>query len=224
MKPKAPLKKKIARDWLIFFLIFIATIIVLWIFPQKKQTVIHISWRYFLEMIIIFPAIMVIIGLFTTWIPKEMIKKYLGKASGIKGFGLSLFLGALPTGPLYIAFPLPTGPLYIAFPIAAVLRQKGARIANIVIFLSAWACIKIPQEMVELQFLGLKFTSSRLILTIILITIMALFIELIIEWIEKRKSDLQAYYGLQAYSDHNPDNHHGFVYRINNRVDRKKKK
>jgi len=181
MKPKAPLKKKIARDWLIFFLIFIATIIVLWIFPQKKQTVIHISWRYFLEMIIIFPAIMVIIGLFTTWIPKEMIKKYLGKASGIKGFGLSLFLGALPTGPLYIAFP-----------IAAVLRQKGARIANIVIFLSAWACIKIPQEMVELQFLGLKFTSSRLILTIILITIMALFIELIIEWIEKRKSDLQA--------------------------------
>jgi len=181
MTPFPRPKKKIGRDWLIFFLIFIATIIVLWIFPQKKQTVIHISWRYFLEMIIILPAIMVIIGLFTTWIPKEMIKKYLGKASGIKGFGLSLLLGALPTGPLYIAFP-----------IAVALRQKGARIANIVIFLSAWACIKIPQEMVELQFLGLKFMGSRLILTIILITIMALFIELIIERVEKRKNDLPA--------------------------------
>ncbi|MFQ5722178.1 MAG: permease [Candidatus Aminicenantales bacterium] len=181
MKSKTQPKKPIARDWLAAGLIFLAIIIVLCVFPQKKQTVIHISWRYLLEMIIIFPAIMVIIGLFTAWIPKEMIKKYLGKASGIKGNGLSLFLGTLPTGPLYIAFP-----------IAAALRQQGARIANIVIFFSAWACIKIPQEMVELQFLGLKFMASRLILTIILITIMALFIELIIEWIERRKNNLLA--------------------------------
>ncbi len=46
--------------------------------------------------------------------------------------------------------------------------------------------------MVELQFLGLKFMSSSLILTIILISVMALFIELIIERIEKRKNDLPA--------------------------------
>lgn len=181
MKPNTQQKNKTARDWIVVGFVFMVMIIVLWVFPQKKQTVIHVSWRYFLEMIIIFPGIMVIIGLFTVWIPKEMIKKYLGKASGIKGIGLSLFLGALPTGPLYIAFP-----------IAAALRQKGARIANIIVFLSAWACIKIPQEMVELQFLGLKFMSSRLILTIILISIMALSIELIIERGEKRKQNWPA--------------------------------
>jgi len=65
---------------------------------------------------------------------------------------------------------------------AAALIKKGARISNIIIFLSAWACIKIPQEMVELQFLGLKFMAARLILTIIFVVIMGLSIERLIEW------------------------------------------
>ncbi len=35
---------------------------------------------------------------------------------------------------------------------------------------------KIPQEMVELQFLGLNFMVTRLILTIILVSVMGFFI------------------------------------------------
>ena len=97
--------------------------------------------------------------------------KYIGEASGMKGILLSLTLGALPTGPLYIAFPM-----------AAALIRKGAKISNIVIFLSAWACIKIPQEIVELQFLGLHFMLSRLILTIAFVIIMGLLIEMIMKW------------------------------------------
>ncbi|GAI58956.1 unnamed protein product, partial [marine sediment metagenome] len=84
---------------------------------------------------------------------------------------------------------LPTGPLYVAFPVAAVLIKKGAKISNIIIFLSAWACIKIPQEMVELKFLGLKFMAARLILTIIFVVIMGLSIEKIIEWTDKTKME-----------------------------------
>ena len=44
------------------------------------------------------------------------------------------------------------------------------------------ACIKIPQEMVELQFLGVQFMLLRLSLTVILVIIMAVLIEKIIEW------------------------------------------
>jgi len=61
------------------------------------------------------------------------------------------------------------------------LKNKGASITNIIIFLSAWACIKIPQELVEIQFLGLKFMMARLVLTIIFVTIMGKIIENIIE-------------------------------------------
>ena len=126
-------------------------------------------------MIWILPAVMVLMGLFAVWVSKETIVKYLGKTSGIRGIFLAIFLGALPTGPLYVAFP-----------IAAGLIKKGARISNILIFLSAWACIKIPQEMVELQFLGAKFMALRLVLTIVFVIIMGVFIEQVIEWSDKK--------------------------------------
>lgn len=137
--------------------------------PDKTESVISVSWEYFLEMIIILPAVMIVMGLFSVWISDDIIMKYLGESSGFKGILLSLFLGTLPIGPLYVAFP-----------IAAFLIKKGARVSNIIIFLSAWACIKLPQELVELEFLGFNFMIVRLLLTIIFVIIMGLAIEFII--------------------------------------------
>ena len=84
----------------------------------------------------------------------------------MKSFFLSIVLGMLPTGPAYLAFP-----------IAAALLKRGARIANIVIFLSAWSCIKLPQELMELQFLGFNFMMARLLLTVALVIPFGLAIE-----------------------------------------------
>ena len=145
------------------------TIILLFLFPDKREAVIGSSWKYFVEMILILPAVMVLMGLFNAFISREMVIKYLGKSAGIKSLFLSILVGALPTGPLYIAFPL-----------ASALLKKGAKISSIIVFLSAWACIKIPQEMVELQFLGLKFMVVRLILTIIFVMLMGISIEKLI--------------------------------------------
>lgn len=161
-------------DLIVLGIILIVALILLFIFPEKRESVLSTSWDFFIEMILILPAVMVILGLFAIWVPKNIVVKYLGKASGVKGILLAIFMGALPTGPLYIAFPM-----------AAVLLKKGAKISNIVVFLSAWACIKIPQELVELQFLGMKFMILRLILTIILVVAMGLFIE----WIMEKKEN-----------------------------------
>ena len=117
----------------------------------------------------ILPAIMIIIGLFSVWVPKEMVVKYMGKASGVKGIMLSFALGMLPTGPLYIAFPM-----------ASALFKKGAKISNVIIFISAWACIKLPQELVEIQFLGIRFAMLRLGLTIFFVVLMGFIIEKLI--------------------------------------------
>jgi len=168
-------KKVILRDWGLVSITLIIMITLLSVFPEKQEVVITTSWKFFIEMIWILPAVMVLMGLFAVWVSKETIVKYLGKTSGIKGIFLAIFLGALPTGPLYVAFP-----------IAAGLIKKGARISNILIFLSAWACIKIPQEMVELQFLGAKFMALRLVLTIVFVIIMGVFIEKLIEWSDKK--------------------------------------
>ena len=169
-------KKGMMRDLILLVILLIIAVILLSIFPDRKEAVTNASWNFFVEMILILPAVMVILGLFAVFVSKETVVKHLGKTSGIKGIFLSIIIGALPTGPLYVAFPM-----------AATLIKKGARISNIIVFLSSWACIKIPQEMVELQFLGIKFMLLRLFLTIMLVIIMGLSIEKIIEWSENGK-------------------------------------
>lgn len=173
---KKKARREIIRGYVIFAAALIAAAIILWIFPNKVTVATTTTWNYFLEMIMILPAVMVIMGLFSGFVSKELVIKYLGKASGIKGILLAVFFGTLPTGPLYVAFPM-----------AMALRSKGASISNTVIFLSAWACIKIPQELVELQFLGIKFMAARVVLTIIFVALMGLFIERLMEWTDNRR-------------------------------------
>ncbi len=171
--------KTFVRDSIILLFSILAAVVLLSIFPDKQSKFFEVSWDFFIEMVAILPAVMILMGLFAVFVPKDKIVKHLGKTSGIKGVSLALFFGALPTGPLYVAFPM-----------AAALIQKGARISNIIIFLSAWACIKIPQEMMELQFLGFKFMALRLVLTIFFVISMGKIIEVLIEWSEnKSKSD-----------------------------------
>jgi len=173
---KKKMRQDIIRGYALFIIALAVAVTLLLIFPERKEAATSTTWSYFLEMIMILPAVMVIMGLFSTFVSKELVVKHLGKTSGIKGILLAIFFGTLPTGPLYIAFPL-----------AVALRNKGASISNIVIFLSAWACIKIPQELVELQFLGVKFMIARLILTIMFIAIMGILIEEVIEWTDNRR-------------------------------------
>jgi uncharacterized membrane protein YraQ (UPF0718 family) len=174
LKPEAGEKKeskrKIMRDWIFVGLGVVTMAILLVIFPDNVGPVLSTSREYLMEMIWILPAVMVLMGLFKVWISREMVVKYLGKTSGLKGILIAVVLGATPTGPLYVAFPL-----------AAAMLKKGARVMNVIVFLSAWACIKIPQEMVELQFLGLNFMVTRLILTIIFVSVIGFFIEQIVE-------------------------------------------
>jgi len=140
------------------------------LFPEQIVSAIDISQRYGIEMITIFPAVLILMGLADVWVPKSLINKYLGKNSGFKGILLSIFLGTLPTGPLYIAFP-----------IAAELLRKKARISNVLIFLGVWASLKIPQISVEIKFLGVKFAAIRFIFTLISIIIIGYLIEMIVE-------------------------------------------
>jgi uncharacterized membrane protein YraQ (UPF0718 family) len=145
-------------------------------FPEQIISAIDISQRYGIEMITIFPAVLILMGLADVWVPKSLINKYLGKNSGLKGIFISIFLGTLPTGPLYIAFP-----------IAAELLRKKARISNVMIFLGVWASLKIPQISVEIKFLGIKFAIIRFIFTLISIILIGYLIELLVE-----KSEVKA--------------------------------
>ncbi len=144
----------------------LAAVVLSMMFPPKRGKFVKSSAMFFKEMITVLPSVLVLMGLFTVWVKRETVVRFLGQGSGISGILIGIFLGTLPTGPLYIAFPL-----------ASMLLRKGARIATVMAFLSAWACIKIPQELMEIQFLGIRFTLLRLTATIVLLIPMVLFAE-----------------------------------------------
>ena len=160
------MREKKIPDLVLLGIISGLAIILLLTFPEKQERVITASWEFFIEMMLILPAVMILMGLFSVFVPKELVVKYLGKESGVKGVFIAILMGSLPTGPLYIAFP-----------IASALLKKGARVLNVIAFLSAWSCIKLPQEMVELEFLGLNFMLARLALTVIFVIFMGLALE-----------------------------------------------
>ncbi len=118
--------------------------------PSARQWAVGLG-----EVLAIVPSVLILLALFDVWVPKELIERGLGPASGAKGVLLALLLG---TGA--------AGPIYAAFPIALSLRAKGARTANLVIFLGAWATIKLPMLMMESAFLGTRFSMLRLALTL----------------------------------------------------------
>ncbi|MGH4052195.1 MAG: permease [Clostridium sp.] len=109
----------------------------------------------FKEMALVIPPVFVLLGLLDIWVPREMMIKYMGEGSGLKGIILSIIIGSAAAGPLYGAFP-----------VAAVFMKKGVKFTNILIFIGAWSTTKIPMLLFEISALGSKFAITRLLIDI----------------------------------------------------------
>jgi len=113
------------------------------------------SAGFMLEVLSIVPPVMVLMGLLDVWVPRRLVESHLGPDSGMLGAAVAILLGTAAAGPLYAAFP-----------VAVSLQKKGARVANIVIFLGTWGSIKIPMILMESSFIGLRFALLRLAFTV----------------------------------------------------------
>jgi len=111
--------------------------------------------RYLVEMLSILPPILVLLGLFESWVPKTWVEKAMGPGSGTRGAVVSVLVGTAAMGPLYVAFP-----------VGLALLKKGASLFNVCVFLCVWASIKIPMILFEVKFLGVEFSLLRLVLTV----------------------------------------------------------
>lgn len=138
------------------FIVASIIILVTYIFSKEMGLkAIDTVWMSFKEMIIILPPIFVLMGLLDEWVPKDVMSKYMGEGSGLKGVLISIFIGSAAAGPLYGAFP-----------VAAVFLKKGVKLTNIFIFIGAWSTTKIPMFLFELSSMGSKFAITRLIISI----------------------------------------------------------
>jgi len=94
---------------------------------------------------------LIVAGMVQALLPQELISKWIGAESGIRGIFIGTVAGALAPG----------GP-YVSLPVAAGLLRTGAGVGTMVAFLtgwSLWAVIRLPMEV---GILGWKFTLIRL--------------------------------------------------------------
>lgn len=95
-------------------------------------------------------------GMIQTLIPSEIISKWVGQESGLRGIFIGTIAGAITPG----------GP-YVSLPIAAGFIHTGANIGTIIAFLTAWSLWAITRIPMEVGILGWRITLIRITSTFI---------------------------------------------------------
>ena len=98
----------------------------------------------------------IIAGMIQVLVPTEMISKWVGSESGIRGIFIGTVVGAI----------MPGGP-FVSLPIAAGLLRVGASTGTMVAFMTAWALWAFSRLPLEIGILGWQFTLVRLACTFI---------------------------------------------------------
>jgi len=123
-----------------------------------------------MSMIGIVPAAFVLISLFEVWVKRETVEKHMGEKSIIRGFLWAIVLASTIIGGLYVSFP-----------IAGVLYKKGAKASVVFTFLFASTICRIPMTVFEANFLGIKFTMIRFLISLPLVIVSSIILGRIAE-------------------------------------------
>jgi len=98
----------------------------------------------------------IVAGMIQTLLPQEIISKWVGAESGLRGILLGTVAGALTPG----------GP-YVSLPVVAGLLKTGASVGTMVAFITAWSLWAVARLPMEVGILGWRFTLIRLASTFI---------------------------------------------------------
>lgn len=115
-----------------------------------------IGYKLLLQVIPLLIFAFIIAGLVQTMLPKELLSKWVGAESGLKGIIIGSLAGGITPG----------GP-FVCMPIAAGFLQAGASMGTTVAFLTSWSLWSITRLPMEVGIMGWKFTVIRLVSTLI---------------------------------------------------------
>jgi uncharacterized membrane protein YraQ (UPF0718 family) len=96
----------------------------------------------------------IIAGMVQVLLPREIVSRWVGMESGMRGIVIGTVAGGITPG----------GP-YVSLPIVAGLLQSGASIGTMVAFVTGWSLWAFSRLPLELGVLGWKFTLIRLACT-----------------------------------------------------------
>lgn len=93
----------------------------------------------------------IVAGMIQALVPKELLSKWIGEKSGMRGIWIGTVAGGFSPG----------GP-YVSLPIVAALMHSGASVGTLVAFLTGWSLWAIARLPMEVGILGWRFTLIRL--------------------------------------------------------------
>ncbi|MDY6790727.1 MAG: permease [Thermodesulfobacteriota bacterium] len=123
--------------------------------PEKAIAAFNSSGKIFLNIMIPFGFVFILLVVFNLFLKPAYIVKFFGKKSGIKGIMLSAAAGIISMGPVYAWYPL-----------LRDLRKKGATNSLTAIFINARA-IKPFLLPVMISYFGIGYV---IVLTLVTVT------------------------------------------------------
>ncbi len=112
----------------------------------------------------------ILAGMLQVMIPEELIAKWIGEESGLKGIVIGAIAGGF----------LPGGP-YVTLPVVAGLAKVGASIPVLVAVITGWSLIGVSRLPMELGILGPKLTLIRLASVIIFAPLAGIVAQVIVK-------------------------------------------
>ena len=96
-------------------------------------------------------AAMLIAGFIQVMLPRDLVAKWVGEESGLKGILIACIAGAI----------MPGGPM-TAFPLVVALYASGADRGALVAYVTAWSLLGVQRILTwELPLMGSEFVSVR---------------------------------------------------------------
>lgn len=130
----------------------ILLVVIYWKTPEAANKGLNATAALFLEILPRMIAAFTIAGLIQAVVPQEVIVKWMGHGSGVRGLLIGMTLGSVTPG----------GPM-THFPIVASLFKVGVGIGPLVSYLTAWSLFGLQRIIMwEIPFLGAKVVALRI--------------------------------------------------------------
>ena len=127
------------------------------------------AWTMTYQVLPLLVFAFIVAGMIQAILPKELLTKWVGTESGLRGILIGTLAGGLTPG----------GP-YVSLPVVAGLIRAGASVGTMVAFLTAWSLWAITRLPMEVGILGWKFTLIRIASTFLFPPIAGLIAQLIV--------------------------------------------
>ena len=159
-QPEFVRRRTFDKSFFIFVGIALASGIAVWVFKGRGVFVDALGGdvRLIMRIVPLIGAGFLIGGFSQILMPSDLVGRWLGAESGLRGIAIATVAGIFTPG----------GPI-ISFPLVVALAAAGADIGALVAYITSWSVLGLTRIIMwELPFMGADFTATRFAASLVL--------------------------------------------------------